>query len=149
MSADTATAQDDVTAARAAVEWLAARPRSEGLSGGRDEIRMSFKAILMGLFGARADKEGLWDFLAKRSADKRRVELERTRNEGTQSAILSLRSGMMLREGGPDWSREIIAPGGAGPGVLSTAVASPLPAVSPAPAISDSVPQRSGGTAYH
>lgn len=97
---------------------------------------MSFKAIMMGLFGTRAHNEGLWGFLAKRSADKCRVELERTRNAGTQSAILSLRSGMVLREGGPDWSREIIAPGGAEPGVLPTAVASPLPVVSPAPATS-------------
>jgi hypothetical protein len=86
---------------------------------------MSFNAILMGLFGVRADNEGMWNFLAKRSADKHRVELERARNEGTQSAIQSLRPGMMLREGGPDWSREIIAPGGAEPGVLSTAVVVP------------------------
>ena len=61
----------------------------------------------MGLFCPRSDKDGIWDFLGKRTAAKYRVELEKERNEGTQRAIQLLTPGMVLREGGPDWTREI------------------------------------------
>jgi hypothetical protein len=62
---------------------------------------------LAGLFRRRPGKDGIWDFLGKRSADKCRLELEKARNDGTQKLIPLLKPGMVLIEGGPDWFREI------------------------------------------
>jgi hypothetical protein len=81
---------------------------------------MGIKGILMGLFHLNSGKDGIWDFLGKRSADKFRVELEKERDEGTQRAIQLLRPGMVLREGGPDWFREISMPGTLPAGMLFT-----------------------------
>lgn len=76
---------------------------------------MGVKAILMSLFSGKSGQDGLWDFLGKRASGKSRVELEEVRNKGTQEAIRALRPGGMLREGGPDWSREIRMPDGPSP----------------------------------
>lgn len=88
---------------------------------------MSIKAILMALFGASTGKDGMWDFLGKRGADKSRIEREKQWHEGTLLLIKALKPGMVLRESGPDWTREIIMPGAALSGVLVTAV-DPTPA---------------------
>jgi len=66
---------------------------------------MGIVEILVGLFRGRTGKDGIWDFLGKRSADKRLVELEKVRNDGTQKLIPLLEPGMVLIEGGPDWFR--------------------------------------------
>jgi hypothetical protein len=83
---------------------------------------MSVKMILMGLFRARSGRDGMWDFLGKRAAGRDKVErervagrnqvdLEEVRNKGTQEVMRLLRhSGGTVREGGPDWSREICLP---------------------------------------
>ncbi len=85
--------------------------------------------ILAGLFRGRSGKDGIWDFLGKRSADKSRVELERARNDGTRELIPLLKPGTVVIEGGPDWFREIRVPEELLPGMLLTTVTSPpLPA---------------------
>jgi hypothetical protein len=71
---------------------------------------MGVKGILMSFFAKRNDKYGIWYFLARRADGESRVKLERERNKGTQEAIRSLPPGSTLREGGPDWSREISVP---------------------------------------
>ena len=38
---------------------------------------MGIKAILVGLFRGKSDKDGIWDFLSKRAADRSRVDLEK------------------------------------------------------------------------
>jgi len=86
---------------------------------------MGIKEILLGLFHGKSGKDGIWDFLGKRSADKSRVELERVRNDGTQKLIPLLKPGMVLTEGGPDWFREIRAPEPRPPGMLLTTVTYP------------------------
>jgi hypothetical protein len=80
---------------------------------------MNVKMILMGLFRAQPGRDGIWDFLSKRAAGKNQVEqervagknqvdLEEARNKGTQEVVRLLRhGGGTVREGGPDWSREI------------------------------------------
>ena len=86
---------------------------------------MGIKEILLGLFHGKSGKDGIWDFLGNRSADKSRVELERVRNDGTQKLISLLEPGMVVIEGGPDWFREIRAPEPLPPGMLLTTVAYP------------------------
>jgi hypothetical protein len=87
---------------------------------------MGIKEILVGLFfRGKSDKDGIWDFLGKRSADKCRVDLEKARNEGTQKLIPLLGPGVVLVEGGPDWFREIHMPEVLPAGVLFSAVPSP------------------------
>jgi len=82
---------------------------------------MGVREILASLFRAQPGRDGMWDFLSKhavgknqveleRAAGKNRVDLEETRNRGTQMAIRALPAGGVLREGGPDWSREIRIP---------------------------------------
>jgi hypothetical protein len=62
--------------------------------------------ILMGLFlRGKTGKDGIWDYLGKRSADRSRVELEKARNDGTQKLLPLLEPGTVLTEGGPDWKR--------------------------------------------
>ena len=85
----------------------------------------------MGLFCPRSGKDGIWDFLGKRTAAKHRVELEKERNEGTQRAIQLLTPGMVLREGGPDWTREISMQGTLPSGMLFTTVRPPFTTVTP------------------
>jgi hypothetical protein len=82
---------------------------------------MGIRAILMSLFGAGSGRTGVWDFLSTHSEGKRRVDLQRELNEGTLRAIRELRPGMVLREGGPDWVREISMPGTVLPNLLFTA----------------------------
>lgn len=89
----------------------------------------------MGLFCPRSDKDGIWDFLGKRNAAKYGVELEKERNEGTQRAIQMLQPGMVLREGGPDWSREISMPGRLPSGMLFTTVTPSFTTVTPPSAV--------------
>jgi hypothetical protein len=87
---------------------------------------MCIKWILMGLFRARSGKDGIWDFLGKRAAHKSRVELEKARNEGTQKLIPLLGPGMVVREGGGGWMREISVPGtGTAEVVITTTMSSP------------------------
>jgi hypothetical protein len=69
----------------------------------------------------------MWDFLGKRSEAKRRVELEQERNKGTLEAIQSLKPGMVLIEGGPDWFREIRASEAVPPGTPLNALTSRPP----------------------
>jgi hypothetical protein len=76
-----------------------------GRSAGGDEI-VGIIEILASLFRGKPGKNGMWDFLGKRSADKSRVELEKARNEGTQKLIPLLKPGMVLIEDGPDWFAE-------------------------------------------
>ncbi len=71
---------------------------------------MGIIEVLAGLFRRQPGKDGMWDFLGKRSADKSRVELEKTRNDGTRELIPLLKPGMVLIEGGPEWFREIRMP---------------------------------------
>lgn len=73
----------------------------------------------------------IWDYLGKRSADKSRVELEKTRNDGTQRLVSLLKPGMVLTEGGPDWHREIRMPGVTSPATLLTTVTPEPPAPPP------------------
>ena len=68
---------------------------------------MGIMKILLGLFRSNRGKDNMWDFLGKRAAAKQRIELEELRNQGTREAMQSLKPGMVLREGGPDWFREI------------------------------------------
>jgi hypothetical protein len=93
-----------------------------------DDETMGIIEILAGLFRGKPGKDGIWDYLGKRAEAKSRVELEKVRNQGSQEAIQSLTPGMVLREGGPDWFREIRAPGAAVPSEpFTTAVpASPM-----------------------
>jgi len=89
---------------------------------------------LVGLFlRGKPGKDGIWDYLGKRSADKSRVELEKVRNAGTQKLIPLLEPGMVVTEGGPDWYREIRMPEALPSAMLLTTVMSqpptpPLPA---------------------
>jgi hypothetical protein len=92
---------------------------------------MGIKEILMGLFCPRSGKDGIWDFLGKRTAAKYRVELEKERDEGTQRAIELLKPGMVLREGGPDWTREISMSGTFPSGMLFTTVTPSFTTVTP------------------
>jgi hypothetical protein len=97
---------------------------------------MGIVEILAGLFRGRSGKDGIWDFLGKRSADKNRVELQRAHNDGTRELIPLLKPGTVVIEGGPDWFREIRVPEELPPGMLLTTVTSPpLPAdeLDPAP----------------
>ena len=102
---------------------------------------MGIKEFLVGLFlRGKPGKDGIWDYLGKRSADKSRVEQEKVHNEGTQKLIPLLKPGMVLTEGGPDWYREIRMPEALPPAMLLTTVmpqppAPPLPAdeLDPAP----------------
>lgn len=102
---------------------------------------MGIKEILVGLFlRGKPGKDGIWDYLGNRSADKSRVELEKVRNDGTQKLIPLLKPGMVLTEGGPGWHREIRIPEALPSAMLLTAVmpqptAPPLPVgeVDPAP----------------
>ena len=71
---------------------------------------MGIIEVLAGLFRGKPGKDGMWDFLGKRSADKNRVELEKARNDGTQKLVPLLKPGMVLTEGGSDWFREIRMP---------------------------------------
>ena len=87
---------------------------------------MIIKGILMALFRMNPSKDGIWDYLGKRTEAKSRIELERVRNKGTLEAIQSLMPGMVLREGGSSWAREIHAPGAA-PSVLFTTSVPALP----------------------
>jgi hypothetical protein len=86
---------------------------------------MVIKEILLGLFRGKSGKDGIWDFLGKRSADKRQVEIEKIRSDGTQKLIPLLQPGMVLSEGGPDWFREIRTPEALPPGMLLTTVTYP------------------------
>ena len=104
----------------------------KGSSDSGDEA-MGIVEILAGLFRGRPGKDGIWDFLGKRSADKSRVELERAHNDGTRELIPLLKPGMVLIEGGPDWFREIRVPEALPPGMLLTTVTSP-PEIPPLPA---------------
>jgi hypothetical protein len=79
---------------------------------------MGILEILAGLFHRKPGRDGVWDFLSKRSADKGRVELEKTRSDATQKLIPLLRPGTVLVEGGPDWFREIRVPEAISPGRL-------------------------------
>jgi hypothetical protein len=90
--------------------------------------------LLAGLFRGKPGKDGLWDFLGKRSADKSRVQLEKARNDGTQELIPLLQPGMVLTEGGPDWFREIRMPEARPPGApLNAATSRPPVPLLPAP----------------
>jgi hypothetical protein len=93
---------------------------------------MGIKEILMGLFGGKSGRDGMWDFLSKRAAGKSRVELEEVRNKGTNEAIRALRSGGVLREGGPDWSREIRTPDAPSPSTVISVAAIPPAITAPA-----------------
>jgi len=100
---------------------------------------MGIIEILAGLFRGKPGRDGMWDFLGKRSADKGRVELEKARNDGTQKLIALLQPGMVLIEGGSDYFREIRMPEAPPPGTLLNTVISrppipPLPADELAPA---------------
>lgn len=86
---------------------------------------MGVKEILISLFCGKSGRDGIWDFLGKRAAGKSRVELEEVRNKGTQEAIRALRPGGLLREGGPDWSREIRMPDAPPTTVISVSGISP------------------------
>jgi hypothetical protein len=66
--------------------------------------------ILARLFRGTPGKDGPWDFLGKRSADKSRVEQQKAHDEGTQALIPLFKPGMVLIEGGPGWFREIRMP---------------------------------------
>jgi hypothetical protein len=93
---------------------------------------MGVLEILAGLFRHKPPRDGMWDFLAKRSADKSRVELERTRSDATQKLVPLLRPGMVLIESGPDWSREIRVPDATPPGMpLNTIDITPQPSIPP------------------
>lgn len=102
---------------------------------------MIIKAILMGLFCGKSGKGGIWDYLGKRAESRSRVDLEEVRNKGTREAIQSLVPGMVLREGGPDWVREIRAPGTAASAALCS-TAQPI-----APGELEPVPQQAQGPA--
>jgi hypothetical protein len=71
---------------------------------------LGLSAILAALFRSGQGRDGLWDFLGKRAASRDRVKLEEARNRGTQEAIAALPPGAVLREGGPDWHREVSIP---------------------------------------
>jgi hypothetical protein len=95
---------------------------------------MGIKEILVGLFlRGKPGKDGIWDYLGKRSADRSRVELEKVRNDGTQKLLPLLKPGMVLTEGGPDWYREIRMPETLPPAMLLTTVM-PQPSAPPLPA---------------
>jgi hypothetical protein len=68
---------------------------------------MVIREILSCLFGAKGGRDGVWDFLGKRAAGKDRVALEQERNLGTERSMALIRPGMIIREGGPDFWREI------------------------------------------
>ena len=94
---------------------------------------MGIVELLTGLFRGKPGKDGMWDFLGKRSADKSRVELEKARSDGTQELIPLLKPGMVLIEGGPDWFREIRMPEALPPNTPPDAVTF-QPPVPPLPA---------------
>jgi hypothetical protein len=94
---------------------------------------MGIVEILAGLVHGKSGRDGVWDFLGKRSADKARLELERTRNDGTQKVIPLLPPGTVLIEGGPDWFREIRIPEALPPGTPLNAITSRSP-IPPLPA---------------
>ena len=71
---------------------------------------MDVKAIMMSFFRGNSGRDGVWDFLSKRAEGKSRVDFEQARNEGTQEAIRILPRGVVLREGGQGWVREIWMP---------------------------------------
>ena len=96
--------------------------------------------ILASLFlRGKPGKDGIWDYLGKRSADRSRVDLEKARNDGTQKLIPMLKPGTVLTEGGPDWHREIRIPEALSPTILLADVIPeppnlPLPAAELEPA---------------
>jgi hypothetical protein len=92
---------------------------------------MGVLEILAGLFHRKPGRDGVWDFLSKRSADKGRVELEKMRSDATQKLIPLLRPGTVLVEGGPDWFREIRVPEAIPPGPLHGIPQPPIPLPSP------------------
>ena len=83
---------------------------------------MGIVELLAGLFRGKPGKDGMWDFLGKRSADKSRIEMEKARNDGTRDLIPLLKPGMVLIEGGADWFREIRMPEALKPGIPPNAV---------------------------
>ena len=103
---------------------------------------MGIMEILAGLFRRKSGKDGIWDYLGKRSADKSRVELEKARNDGTQKLIPLLKPGTVLIEGGPDWFREIRSPDELPSGMLLTSITSP-PIVPPLPVVAPESASRS------
>jgi len=53
---------------------------------------------------------GMWAYLASKARDKSRIELERTRTEGTRQILDRLPYGAVIREGTADGWREIQMP---------------------------------------
>src|SRR2546430_15295324 len=53
---------------------------------------------------------GLWNYLASKARDKSKIELEKTRTEGTKQLLDHLPYGAVLREGTADCWREIQMP---------------------------------------
>jgi hypothetical protein len=95
---------------------------------------MGVKGILISLFRGSSGKDGIWDFLGKRAEGMARVDLEDVRNQGTREAIQLLMPGMVLRESGPDWSREISMPDAPACSALFTAASRPSAIVPLSPA---------------
>lgn len=95
---------------------------------------MGIIEILAGLFRGKPGKDGMWDFLGKRSADKRQVELEKARSDGTQKLVHLLPPGAVLIEGGPDWFREIRMPEALPPPSAPLNAVTSQPPVPPLPA---------------
>jgi len=94
---------------------------------------MGILVTLAGMFRNAPGKDGLWDFLGKRSADKSRVELEKARSDATEKLIPLLKPGTTLIEGGPDWHREIRVPEEFAPGIVPGSVTSQPPLPLPPP----------------
>ena len=61
-------------------------------------------------FSGAAQGTGLWDYLTSKARNKSKIELERTRTEGTKQLIDHLPYGAVLREGTAGGWREIQMP---------------------------------------
>lgn len=72
---------------------------------------MNITGALLGVLGQQSTREGLWDFLGRRSVAANRVRLEEVRVRGAVEIINALRdTGGVFSEGGKSWSRDIRVP---------------------------------------
>jgi hypothetical protein len=102
---------------------------------------MSILGALAGIFRRGETSVGIWGFFSKLADGRARIALERARNEGTQRAIELMSPGMELREGSPNWIREIRMPLAAAPAVLIAGMPTKSPPPAEPTAISHTVPE--------
>jgi hypothetical protein len=105
---------------------------------------IGIKGILVGLFGRKSGKDGVWDFLGKWVACRSQVKLEQVHNDGTQKLAELLRPGTVVIERGRGWTREIRIPDAVQSGMLIAAV-TPTSVITPLVPVGLELPPQAPG----